>query len=71
MLRAASRTLGKLSPAVASEGAPLLPPIESIREVSIELARAVVAKAVEQGVAAPVEDLRSRIAARIWEPLYD
>ena len=70
MLRAAARALGKLSPAASSDGAPLLPPIQSIREVSIELAQAVAEKAIEQRVAVPVDDLRSRILGRYWEPSY-
>lgn len=70
MLRASSRALGRLSPAASSAGAPLLPPIESIREVSVSLAQAVATKAVEQGGAQTVGDVRFRVESRFWEPIY-
>ena len=73
MLRAASRELGRLSPARETLGAPLLPPIEEIRSVSIDLAVRIAEKALEQSCASgPTGDaLRETITTRFWEPAYD
>ena len=72
MLRAASATLGRLSPALSDPDAPLLPPISALRDVAAEVALDVAVAAVADGVAPerPADDLRRRIARARWEPVY-
>ncbi len=71
MLRAGARALAEQSPAAAQAGAPLLPAIDEIRDVTRDLARAVALEAIREGHATcSEEELDGRIAATFWEPAY-
>ncbi len=72
MFTAAARALAELSPALHDPEAALLPPVERLREVAIAVAHAVAVQAQADGVAdpCPPEQLALRIAAQIWEPVY-
>ncbi len=54
------------------EGEAILPPLESIRDVSTHIARAVAREAVREGLAESIDDavLDARIDERLWEPRY-
>ena len=69
MLIAAARRLADLAPENHSEG--LLPPIDRVRDVSREVARAVALQAAEEGLTDLTPDeLDASIARRWWEPAY-
>ncbi len=72
MFTAAARALAALSPARLDADAPLLPPVDDLRRVAVEVARAVAQRAIQDGVADAVDEqtLEARIAAQIWEPVY-
>ncbi|MEM7138346.1 MAG: NAD-dependent malic enzyme [Myxococcota bacterium] len=72
MFMAAAEALSCQSPAVVGSGAGLLPPLTAIREVSTEIAYAVAAQAQADGVADPCSEgeLRARVDARRWDPVY-
>jgi len=55
-----------------SQGENLFPPMNEIRKVSAHIAFAVARTAMEDGVAARIDDdaLRARIFDEIWEPRY-
>jgi malate dehydrogenase (oxaloacetate-decarboxylating) len=73
MMIAAARTLARHSPALEDPSAPLLPALEDLRGLAVEIAFAVAQEAARSGVA-PVLDssaaLRSRILASQWSPAY-
>ena len=72
MFMAAARTLASLSPALANPGSRLLPPIASMRETAIQIARAVALQAQRDHLA-PLTDaqaLEDRIQTAVWEPVY-
>jgi malate dehydrogenase (oxaloacetate-decarboxylating) len=48
----------------------IYPRIEEVRTVSRAVALAVARRAIEEGVAEPMEDLEARIGAAMWEPRY-
>jgi malate dehydrogenase (oxaloacetate-decarboxylating) len=71
MLLAAAKTLAALSPSRAGRGGTLLPPISALRDVAVEIATAVGAAAIEEGLAEPrAGDLKETIRARMWRPRY-
>ena len=71
MIMAAAKTLASLSPARADKNAPLLPPIGDSRKVGLIVGEAVGLQAVADGVSqAGAEDMRERIDAYVWEPVY-
>ncbi|WP_294319624.1 NAD-dependent malic enzyme [uncultured Sphingomonas sp.] len=66
MFMAAARALGAMG-----GDATLLPPIERLRDVALDIAVVVAAQAVADGVAAPdVAIDRDTIAAQMWQPAY-
>ncbi|MFC0204641.1 NAD-dependent malic enzyme [Novosphingobium soli] len=69
MFMAAARRLGTL----AGNRAGLLPPIDDLRQVALQVAVAVAAQAQEEGVASapPAEFTEEAIHARMWKPHYD
>jgi malate dehydrogenase (oxaloacetate-decarboxylating) len=71
MFMAAARALAALSPA-RKGGERLLPPVDELRAVAIDIAAAVARQAQRDGVAAPCDDaeLERRIRAQVWEPVY-
>lgn len=71
MIMAAAEALARLSPTRADAGGALLPPLESLRKVSMSVAVAVGRQAALEGLAgvkgeAFVESLREGV----WEPVY-
>jgi malate dehydrogenase (oxaloacetate-decarboxylating) len=48
----------------------IYPDIEEARTVAVAVANAVASCAIDEGVAAPVEDLEARIAGEMWQPDY-
>jgi malate dehydrogenase (oxaloacetate-decarboxylating) len=72
MFTAAARSLAELSPARHDPHAPLLPPVQELRNVAVAIATAVARQAQRDGVAEPCseDELAGRIAAQIWEPVY-
>jgi malate dehydrogenase (oxaloacetate-decarboxylating) len=76
MLVAAVRGVADLSPALKDDTAPLLPGTESVRDVSVRVAREVIKTAVEEGVATekdiPTDDseLEDWIREQMWDPVY-
>jgi malate dehydrogenase (oxaloacetate-decarboxylating) len=71
MLAAAAYAVAGLTE-TSVPGAPLLPPIEALRETSIAVAEAVAQAAWHGGVARTVLDreLRDRIRSLMWHPVY-
>ncbi|MGN0921481.1 MAG: NAD-dependent malic enzyme [Cellvibrio sp.] len=71
MLMAASVALAELSATTAQNGA-ILPPLDSIREVSKRIAHALILQAIENGVAMaiPEELIAEQIDAAFWQPEY-
>jgi malate dehydrogenase (oxaloacetate-decarboxylating) len=72
MFIAAAQCLAELSPARSNHSGRLLPPVSELRWVSFAVARAVGRQAMNDGVAAALDEpaLESRIQANIWKPLY-
>lgn len=73
--------LAELSPALTTPNASLLPDLSQVRNVSVHIAAAVIAQAVEDGNAqdpeaieavkgADKETLREMIKIRMWDPVY-
>jgi malate dehydrogenase (oxaloacetate-decarboxylating) len=74
MLAAAARAVSELVD-TSTPGAPLLPRVEALRETSVAVAAAVARAAAADGVATDGvvgagPDLRARIRALMWEPVY-
>jgi malate dehydrogenase (oxaloacetate-decarboxylating) len=72
MFKAAAAALAGMSPAKHDPEQNLLPPIASLREVAISVARAVAREAREAGMCEPLGDavIDARIAAKMWTPEY-
>ena len=72
MFMAASEALSETSPALKDPQGSLLPPLDRVREVCAEIAYAVAAQAIKEGLAEPCgpEELKRRVDARRWEPKY-
>lgn len=76
MLVAAVQALKARSPALEDSNRPLLPDVEDVREISVDIAAAVIKCAVQEGLAQeegiPSEDaeLREWIRVQMWEPVY-
>lgn len=70
MLAAAAGAMAELVDPVPL-GAPLLPPVETVRAVSIHVAVAVARAAVSEGLArVEPSDLVSEVRSAMWEPVY-
>jgi malate dehydrogenase (oxaloacetate-decarboxylating) len=70
MLAAAASALAGLSDA-AAPGAPLLPPVTSLRDVSAAVAVAVARAAQAEGLAQTIlEDPDKQVAEAMWVPAY-
>src|SRR5207245_2256970 len=71
MFMAAAVALAALSPALDG-GTRLLPPINTIRSVSYQVAKAVARQAQADGVAPQCDQptLEARIRRNMWEPVY-
>ena len=70
MFLAAARALAAMSPARENPDAPLLPPLERMREVSARIASAVLQTARSQGHAETGGDPDAVVRAAMWEPVY-
>jgi len=72
MMMAASNALANASPIVRDGQGALLPPLESIRQVSKLIAKAVFEQAIEDGVALPIppELIDAKIERNFWYPEY-
>jgi malate dehydrogenase (oxaloacetate-decarboxylating) len=70
MLAAAADALAGLSDAT-SPGAPVLPPVTSLRTVSAAVAEAVARAAQAEGLSdVPIDGLAGRVRQAMWEPAY-
>jgi malate dehydrogenase (oxaloacetate-decarboxylating) len=72
MMLAAAKTLGNHSPALQDPTGSLLPRVNSIRDVALDIAYGVGAKAQEEGLAPASEPdpLRKKLAESQWFPEY-
>jgi malate dehydrogenase (oxaloacetate-decarboxylating) len=72
MVKAAALALVELSPTRRDKQAALLPPLNTIRAVSQEVARAVGKQAIKDGLAqVDTAGLEKELAANIWQPVYE
>jgi malate dehydrogenase (oxaloacetate-decarboxylating) len=71
MLTAAAHAVAGLVD-TSAPGAPLLPPVETLRETSVVVAAAVAQAAAADGVAAVRQegDIREQVRALMWQPAY-
>jgi malate dehydrogenase (oxaloacetate-decarboxylating) len=76
MIVIAVEALKERSPALRDASLPLLPNVDEVREISIDIAAAVIKTSVQEGLAQadwiPEDDsdLRLWIQAQMWEPFY-
>jgi malate dehydrogenase (oxaloacetate-decarboxylating) len=71
MIMAAAQALASMSPTVKNSQGALLPPLDTLREVSISVALAVGREAAAEGLAAVRgEAFEQALRANIWEPVY-
>ncbi|KAJ5953250.1 hypothetical protein N7454_000146 [Penicillium verhagenii] len=76
MLVAAVEALKARSPALDDPNKPLLPDVEDVREISVDIAAAVIKCSVseglaqEEGIPSGDDDLREWIRAQMWEAAY-
>ncbi|RAL04370.1 NAD-dependent malic enzyme [Aspergillus ibericus CBS 121593] len=76
MLVAAVKALAARSPALQDPNGPLLPDVGDVRELSVDIAKAIIKTAVEEGYAEeegiPTDDneLDEWIRVQMWEPVY-
>jgi malate dehydrogenase (oxaloacetate-decarboxylating) len=76
MLVAAVEALKAKSPALEGPERPLLPDVEDVREISVDIAAGVIQCAVKEGLAQgkdiPTDDdeLREWIRAQMWDAVY-
>ncbi|KAL5343256.1 hypothetical protein BJX70DRAFT_394256 [Aspergillus crustosus] len=76
MIVAASKALAAKAPALADPNKPLLPDVEDVRELSLNVAKAVIQTAVEEGLAqeegipTDEKELEDWVRAQMWEATY-
>ena len=72
MIKASALALAELAPTKQDKSASLLPPLATIRSVSLYVARAVGKQAIKEGLA-PVDETQfeNELAANVWEPVYE
>lgn len=76
MLVAAVKALSELSPALKDPALPLLPDVEDVREVSVQIAKAVIRQAIEEGLEREADipgddvELDEWVRVQMWEPRY-
>jgi malate dehydrogenase (oxaloacetate-decarboxylating) len=72
MIKASALALAELAPTKQDKSASLLPPLATIRSVSLSVARAVGKQAIKEGLA-PVDETQfeNELAANVWEPVYE
>jgi malate dehydrogenase (oxaloacetate-decarboxylating) len=70
MIAAAARAVSEMSD-LSNPGAPLLPMVTNLREVSAEVAAKVVQQAIDDGVArTPPADIATAVQRAMWQPVY-
>jgi malate dehydrogenase (oxaloacetate-decarboxylating) len=72
MILAAARTLGDHSPILRDPSAPLLPALDDLRQIAVEIATAVGVAAVKGGLCPAVtnDEIRRRVTYAQWKPIY-
>lgn len=76
MLVAACKTLAAQAPALKDPDKGLLPDVVDVREISVQIARAVIQQAVEEGLAqedgipSDEKELEEWVRAQMWEARY-
>jgi len=71
MIMAAAKALATLSPTQQDPNGALLPPLESLRDVSMSVAVAVGRQAQTEGLAEiKGEAFHEAVRANVWEPVY-
>ena len=76
MLVAACKTLAAQAPALQDPNKGLLPDVEDVREISVQIAMAVIKQAVEDGLATEEgiprkdEELEEWVREQMWEAKY-
>lgn len=72
MMVAAAEALARQSPALTNPTSPLLPPVNDLRRVAVEIAVAVGLEAQRAGLAGYMssDELRARVVASQWAPVY-
>lgn len=76
MLVAAVEAVAEMSPALKDDTAPLVPGVEAVRDVSVNVARKVIRAAekdglaAEEGIPSDDEDLKEWIREQMWNPVY-
>jgi malate dehydrogenase (oxaloacetate-decarboxylating) len=72
MIKASAKALAELAPTKQNKNANLLPPLPSIRSVSLAVARAVGRQAIQDGLSIMDEaQLEHELRANVWEPVYE
>jgi malate dehydrogenase (oxaloacetate-decarboxylating) len=68
----AARVLSDFSPVLNDPDGPLYPPLESVREISRNVALAVGVEAQRVGLARPTcrEELERNVTNKMWQPRY-
>ncbi|OJJ66619.1 hypothetical protein ASPBRDRAFT_137776 [Aspergillus brasiliensis CBS 101740] len=76
MLVGAVKALAARSPALQDPNGPLLPDVKDVRELSVDIAKAIIKTAVEEGhaeeegIPTNEDELEEWIRAQMWEPVY-
>ena len=76
ILVAATKAVAAMSPILSNDQAGLLPDVENVREVSVEIAAAVIKAARKEGLSQvddiPEDDdvLKDWVREQMWEPVY-
>lgn len=75
MVVAASKALAAKAPVLKDVNKPLLPDVEDVRELSLDVAKAVIKTAVEEGLAqeqipSDEKELEEWIRVQMWEATY-
>lgn len=73
MMMAAAVALSELAPAIRTGEGRLLPELNSIREVSQHIARAVILQGIKEGHIGPMNDneIDDSIKRTMWTPQYE
>jgi malate dehydrogenase (oxaloacetate-decarboxylating) len=69
---AAAKALAELSPARLDPRKNLFPPVDSLRQVAVEVAKSVAAQAIREGLVDNVKEreVADKVNAKIWYPTY-
>ena len=71
MFAAAARVLSELAPVLRDPDAPLYPPLEQVREVSLKVALEVAREAQRAGLAeVDLDQLEQTVSGKMWKPHY-